>query len=212
MRIGRGRPKNAISHRIAPSEKNQNSSAAQKRSVTVARAKAVKNVWLRIAQIGRRKIAKINFTQRVGTVSGSDTGTSVRARATLRTTLRSRLELRFPRLFADLLFLAAKVAADYAELAGQNQDRTADYADTADKSQGRRSACQYRNVTQQRRSRTSHVGTSARVDLDGFAFLDEQWDVDDLAGLQGGRLGNVTRRVAAQALRGFGYLQAHRRG
>ena len=41
---------------------------------------------------------------------------SVRARATLRTTVRPRLDLRFPRLFADVLFLAAKVAADYAEL------------------------------------------------------------------------------------------------
>ena len=48
----------------------------------------------------------------------SDTGTSVRARATLRTTLRLRWELRFPRLLVDFLFLAAKVAADYAELAG----------------------------------------------------------------------------------------------
>jgi hypothetical protein len=95
MRIGRGRPKKAISHRIAPREKNQNSSPAQKRCVTVTRAKAVKNVWLKIAQIGNRKIAKTNFTQRVGTVSGSDTGTIVRARATLRTTLRLRLELRF---------------------------------------------------------------------------------------------------------------------
>ena len=64
-------------------------------------------------------------------MNGSETGTNVRARATLRTTLR-RLELRFPRLFVDLLFLAAKVAADYAELARQNQDGTADYADTAD--------------------------------------------------------------------------------
>jgi len=35
----------------------------------------------------------------------------------LRTTLRLRLELRFPRLFADLFFLAAKVPADYAEAA-----------------------------------------------------------------------------------------------
>src|ERR1044071_10419257 len=115
MRIGRGRPKKAISHRTAPNEKNQNSSPAQKRCVTVARAKAVKNVWLRIAQIGNRKIAKTNFTQRVGTVSGSDTGTNVRARATLRTTLRLRWELRFPRLVVDLLFFAAKVAANYAE-------------------------------------------------------------------------------------------------
>jgi hypothetical protein len=60
-------------------------------------------------------------------VNVSDTGTIVRARATLRTTLRLlRLELRLPRLFADLLFLAAKATADYAELARQNQDRTAD--------------------------------------------------------------------------------------
>jgi hypothetical protein len=35
------------------------------------------------------------------------------------------LELRFPRLFVDLLFLAAKAAADYAELLKQMQDRTA---------------------------------------------------------------------------------------
>jgi len=61
------------------------------------------------AQIGNRKIAKTNFTQRVGTVNGSDTGTSVRALATLRTTLRPRLELRFRDLFVDLLFLAAKL-------------------------------------------------------------------------------------------------------
>ena len=64
-------------------------------------------------------------------MSGSETGTNVRARARLRTTLR-RLELRFPRLFVDLLFLAAKVAADYAELAHQNQDGTADYAGAVD--------------------------------------------------------------------------------
>src|SRR4030095_5868918 len=108
MRIGRGRPKNAINHRIAPNEKNQNSSPAQKRCVTVARANAGKHVWLRIAQIGRRKIAKTNFTQRFGTVSGSDAGTNVRARATLRTTLRLRLELRFARMFVDFLFRAAK--------------------------------------------------------------------------------------------------------
>src|SRR6267378_539485 len=98
MRIGRGRPKNAVSHRIA--------------------------------QIGNRKIAKTNFTQRVGTVSGSDTGTSVRARATLRTTLRPRLELRFPRLFVDLSFLAAKVPADYADAAdlGKSEIRPATLA------------------------------------------------------------------------------------
>jgi len=30
----------------------------------------VKNVCVRIAQTGRRKMAKINFTQRVGTMNG----------------------------------------------------------------------------------------------------------------------------------------------
>src|SRR5215813_7600520 len=119
MRIGRGRPKKAINQSTAPREKNQNSSPAHSRCVTAARANAVKNVWPRIAQIGKRKIAKMNFTQRVGTVSRSDTGTIVRARATLRTTLRLlRLELRLPRFVVDLLFFAAKVAANYAESAG----------------------------------------------------------------------------------------------
>jgi hypothetical protein len=63
-------------------------------------------------------------------VSGSDTGTNVRARATLRTTLRLRLELRFPRLFVDLFFLAAKVPADYADAAdlGKREIRPATLA------------------------------------------------------------------------------------
>jgi hypothetical protein len=38
------------------------------------------------------------------------------ARATLRTTFPPRLELRVPRFFFDLRFVAAKVAADYADL------------------------------------------------------------------------------------------------
>jgi hypothetical protein len=72
---------------------------------------------------------KTNFTQRVGTLSGS--GAAIRlldlARATLRTTFRPRLELREPRFFFDLRFLAAKVAADYADLRRRKQDRIADY-------------------------------------------------------------------------------------
>src|SRR5437899_135939 len=110
--MGRGRPKNAITHSTAPSEKNQNSSPAQSRCVTVARAKAVKNVCVRIAQIGRRKIAKTNFTQRVGTSSGSDAATKLLdlAYATLRTSFRPRSDLLLPRLFFDLRFVAAKVA------------------------------------------------------------------------------------------------------
>src|SRR5205809_115589 len=112
MTIGRGKPTKAISQRSAPNEKNQNSSPAQSRWVTVARAKTVKNVWLRIAQIGSKKIATTNFTQRVGTMSGSDAGTpkAFRAPATLRTISRSRRGLRFPRLFVDLRFFAAKVS------------------------------------------------------------------------------------------------------
>jgi hypothetical protein len=35
----------------------------------VARANTVKNVWVRIAQIGSRKMAKTNFTQRVGIIN-----------------------------------------------------------------------------------------------------------------------------------------------
>jgi hypothetical protein len=40
------------------------------------------------------------------------------ARAKLRTTFRPRFELRVPRFFFDLRFVAAKVAADYAECGG----------------------------------------------------------------------------------------------
>jgi len=61
---------NAISQRTAPNEKNQNSCPAHSRCVIVARANTVKNVCVRIAQTGRRKMAKINFTQRVGTMNG----------------------------------------------------------------------------------------------------------------------------------------------
>ena len=117
MTIGRGKPTKAISQRTAPSEKNQNSSPAQSRCVTVAREKTVKNVWLRIAQAGSKKIAKTNFTQRVGTVSGSDAGTNRVARATLRTIFRPRSGLRFARLVVDLRFVAAKVVSDYADAA-----------------------------------------------------------------------------------------------
>ena len=70
MTIGRGKPKKAINQSTAPNEKNQNSSPAQSRCVTVARAKTVKNVWERIRQIGNKKIATMTFTQRVGTVRG----------------------------------------------------------------------------------------------------------------------------------------------
>src|SRR5438552_12047267 len=47
----------------------------------------------------------------------------------------------------------------------------------------------------------AHVSAGARVDLDGFAFLDEERDVDCFAGLEHGRFGDVAGSVAAQALR-----------
>jgi hypothetical protein len=75
-------------------------------------------------QIGSRKTAKTNFTQRVGTVSGSEDTIKLfdLARATLRITFRPRLELRVVRFLFDLRFVAAKVAADYAVLLKQKQD------------------------------------------------------------------------------------------
>jgi hypothetical protein len=53
----------------------------------------------------------------VGTVSGSDSAINLLdvVRATLRTTFPPRFELRVPRFFFDLRFVAAKVVADYAE-------------------------------------------------------------------------------------------------
>src|SRR5258705_3380671 len=118
-----------MSHSTAPNEKNQNSSPAHNRCVTVARANTVKNVCVRTPQIGSRKIAKMNFTHFVGTVSGSDAAMKLldEAGTTLRTTFRPRFELRVPRFFFDLRFVAAKVAADYADLHRRKQDRTADY-------------------------------------------------------------------------------------
>jgi hypothetical protein len=86
----------------------------------------VKNVWVRTPQIGSRKIAKINFTHFVGTVSDSGSGIRLRdvVRATLRTIFRPRLGLRVPRFFFDLRFVA-KSSADYADLRRRKQDRSA---------------------------------------------------------------------------------------
>src|ERR671918_1162350 len=125
--MGRGRPKKAISQSTAPNEKNQNSSPAHNRCVAVARANTVKNVWVRTPHIGSRKIAKINFTHFVGTVSGSDAAMKFLdvVRATLRTTFRPRFELSVPRFFFDLCFVA-KSSADYADLRRRKQDRTGD--------------------------------------------------------------------------------------
>jgi hypothetical protein len=76
----------------------------------------------------------MNFTHFVGTVSGSDAAMKLldEAGTTLRTTFRPRFELRVPRFFFDLRFVAAKVAADYADLHRRKQDRTGDCVDIAD--------------------------------------------------------------------------------
>ena len=61
-------------------------------------------------------------------------------------------------------------------------------------------------------SRSSHIDARAGVDLDLFAFLDKERDVDGLTGFQSCRLCHIARRVASQSLRGLGHLQAYRRG
>jgi len=70
-------------------------------------------------------------------MSGSDAAMKLVgvARAKLRTTFLPRFELRVPRFFFDLPFVAAKVAADYADLNRGKQDRTGDCAGDVD-SQG----------------------------------------------------------------------------
>src|SRR6476660_3481554 len=149
----------------------------------------------------------MNFTHFVGTVSGSDAAMKLLdvVRATLRTTFRSRFELRVPRFFFDLRFVAAKVAANYAELLTRKQDVTADYENDAMKFLcGRSFACRSRQPERSptamiTKSRPSHVGASACIDLDRFAFLDEKRNVDCFSGLQLCWLGDVAGRVAADA-------------
>ncbi len=127
-------------------------------------------------------------------------------RAKLRTTFRPRFELRVPRFFFDLRFVAAKVAAVYADLHRRKQDRTADYqiarmncrAGASPASLGNRSGCP---TTRRDPSRAAHVRAGAGVDLDQFAFLDEKRHVDGLAGFELRRLGDITGGIAAQTFR-----------
>jgi len=126
-------------------------------------------------------------------------------RATLRTIFRPRSELRVPGLFFDLRFVAAKVAADYADLCSRKQDRTGDCADIENVCRagaspaklGNRCGCPTINSTP--RSRAAHVGAGARVDLDRFAFLDEKRHVNGLTGFELCRLGDVAGSIAANA-------------
>jgi hypothetical protein len=94
------------------------------------------------------------------------------------------LELRLRLLLVDLLFFAAKVAADYADCDEFGQAKFTFWVALA--------VC-----AQTKRSRAAHVAAGARVDLDRLAFLDEKRDVDGLASFEFRRLGNVARRVPA---------------
>ena len=50
-------------------------------------------------------------------------------------------------------------------------------------------------------SRAPHVGAGASIDLDRFAFLDEERNVDFLSSFERGGLGDIARSIAAQTFR-----------
>src|SRR5205823_9734944 len=59
--------------------------------------------------------------------------------------------------------------------------------------------------------RAAHVGAGAGIDLDGFAFFDEERDVNGFTGLELCRLGHVAGGIAAHALGRLDHFQADRR-
>ena len=107
--------------------------------------------------------------------------------------------------FSICASLQPKLSQIYAELRRRKQDRTDYCMDIADvcragaspASLGNRSDCLTVNSTPG--SRAAHVGTGAGVDLDGFAFFDEQRNVDSLARLKLCRFGDVAGGVTAKA-------------
>lgn len=60
--------------------------------------------------------------------------------------------------------------------------------------------------------RAAHVGAINGADLDQFAFLDEERDIDDLAGFEGGWLLDIVRGVASNAFGGFDHFEDDRGG
>src|SRR5438045_338813 len=58
----------------------------------------------------------------------------------------------------------------------------------------------------------SHIRTSPRIDLHQLTFLDEQWDIHRLAGLKNCGLGDIRRRITAEAFWSFHDLELHRSG
>jgi hypothetical protein len=98
------------------------------------------------------------------------------------------VELRVSRLFFDLRFVAAKVVADLRDCGefGKAKFAFSWEALAASLCAPNSPLC------------AAHIGTGARVDLDGFAFLDEQRNVDRLARLKLCRFGNVAGGVTAK--------------
>lgn len=60
--------------------------------------------------------------------------------------------------------------------------------------------------------RAAHVSAIDGADLDQFAFLDEERDIDDLTGFEGGGLLNIVCRVATDAFGGFDHFEDDRGG
>src|SRR5204863_2070178 len=61
------------------------------------------------------------------------------------------------------------------------------------------------------RLRAAHVVARARIDLDQFAFLNEERDVHRLAGLENRGLRHIRRGIAAETFRRFHHLELDRR-
>lgn len=57
--------------------------------------------------------------------------------------------------------------------------------------------------------RAAHVVAGARIDLDQFAFLNEQRYVYRLAGLENRRLRHIRRGIAAKTFGRFDHLELH---
>ncbi len=157
-------------------------------------------------------------------MSGSDSAIKLLdvVRATLRTTFPPRFELRGPRLFFDLRFVAAKVAADYAQRGHFGKAKFAISRERWPVHLGSLPRCFAQSAKifvymfpascRKRQAsglcfpemgvlRAAHVRACAGVDFDRFAFLYEKRHVNGLTGFQLCRLGDVTRSIATQTFR-----------
>jgi len=58
----------------------------------------------------------------------------------------------------------------------------------------------------------SHVFPLPRVDLDQFAFLDEEGNLQGQTGFQFSGFHDIVRRIPPDSFRGFDYLESHAGG